>query len=205
MVLFHKYQKLSEPFIEKFQDKVNWFYISRYQKLSEPFIEKFQEKIGNWFQKPFIEKHKNQKVSEPFNIEKLSEPFIKKFKINLLVYFEYQKLSEPFIEKFQHKVDWKRISTYQKLSESFIEKFQDKVNWKFISVKNDQKIRLVLNWIGFLVLKNYQNLSLKNFKIKLIGLYFNIQNYQNLLLKNIKIKLVGIIFHNIKITIRIFY
>jgi hypothetical protein len=34
------YQKLSEPFIEKFQDKVCWKHISKYQKLSKPFIKK---------------------------------------------------------------------------------------------------------------------------------------------------------------------
>jgi len=41
------YQILSENFIEKFQDKVDWYYISSCQTLSENFIEKFQNKV-NW-------------------------------------------------------------------------------------------------------------------------------------------------------------
>ena len=41
------YQKLSEEFIKKFQHKVNWKYISERQELSEEFIEKFQDKV-NW-------------------------------------------------------------------------------------------------------------------------------------------------------------
>jgi len=43
-----KYQKLSEDFIEKYQDKVDWDYISKFQKLSEDFIEKYQDKV-NWY------------------------------------------------------------------------------------------------------------------------------------------------------------
>jgi len=39
---------LSEAFVEKFQNKVNWALISRHQKLSESFIEKFQDKV-DWF------------------------------------------------------------------------------------------------------------------------------------------------------------
>jgi hypothetical protein len=42
-----KYQKLSEEFIEKFEDKVDWYWISFSQKLSEQFIEKYKDKV-NW-------------------------------------------------------------------------------------------------------------------------------------------------------------
>jgi hypothetical protein len=42
-----KTQKLSEEFIENFQDRVDWGRISKTQKLSEEFIEKFQDKF-NW-------------------------------------------------------------------------------------------------------------------------------------------------------------
>jgi hypothetical protein len=41
------YQQLSEDFIEDFQDKINWYLISRYQQLSENFIKEFQDKV-NW-------------------------------------------------------------------------------------------------------------------------------------------------------------
>ena len=37
------YQKLSEEFIEKHADEVNWNNISKYQKLSEEFIERYTD------------------------------------------------------------------------------------------------------------------------------------------------------------------
>ena len=42
-------QKLSEEFIEKHKDKVNWSYISIHQKLSESFIEKYIDKVDWWY------------------------------------------------------------------------------------------------------------------------------------------------------------
>ena len=36
---------MSEGFIEKYQNKLEWRYISIYQKLSEEFIEKYEDKI----------------------------------------------------------------------------------------------------------------------------------------------------------------
>ncbi len=115
-----RYQKLSEEFIEKFQDKVKWKVVLRYQELSEEFIEKFQNKV-NWY---WISIY-----------QKLTEKFIEKFqdKINWKFISRHQKLSEEFIEKFQDKVDWTAISKHQKLSEEFIEKFRDKVHWGNIS------------------------------------------------------------------------
>ena len=102
-------QALSEPFIEKYKDKVDWTYISMYQKLSESFIEKYKDKV-DW---TYISIY-----------QKLSEEFIEKYQNK--VYWAYismfQKLSEEFIEKFQDKVSGYRISEYQKLSDEFIKR-----------------------------------------------------------------------------------
>ena len=48
--IYAGYRKLkvgfvSEAFIRKFQDKLDWSEVSRYQKLSEPFIIEFQDKV----------------------------------------------------------------------------------------------------------------------------------------------------------------
>ena len=107
--LVSAYQILSEPFMEKYQDKINWFSVSKYQVLSEPFIEKYIDKLN------LVHISQNQKLSETF-IEKYQD------KLSWHHISKYQKLSEPFIEKFKNKVDWYSISIYQKLSESFIEK-----------------------------------------------------------------------------------
>jgi len=108
-------QKLSESFIEQFQDKVQWEYISCYQKLSEKFIAKFENKV-NW-----------RKISWSQN---LSESFVETFqhKVNWYCISKHQKLSESFIEKFQDVVHWKSISECQKLSQRLITKFIDNVS-----------------------------------------------------------------------------
>ncbi len=40
--------KLSENFIRKFQDRLDWDLISEWQKLSEDFIREFQNDV-NWY------------------------------------------------------------------------------------------------------------------------------------------------------------
>ena len=62
------YQKLSEPFIEKYEDRVVWNYVSEYQKLSESFIEKHKDKV-NWYN-----------ISKQ---QKLTKSFIEKYKVKL--------------------------------------------------------------------------------------------------------------------------
>jgi hypothetical protein len=57
----HTYSlSFKEELIEEFENKIDWYYISRYQKLSEEFIEKFQDKIY-WY---WISRE--QKLSEKF-------------------------------------------------------------------------------------------------------------------------------------------
>jgi hypothetical protein len=86
-------QKLSEEFIDKYNDKFSWYYISIYQKLSEEFIEKYIDKV-NWLC-----------ISE---CQKLSEEFIEKYsdKVNWYNISKYQTLSESFIEKHKDKFYW---------------------------------------------------------------------------------------------------
>src|SRR5574344_2076628 len=87
-----KNQKLSEEFIDKYNDKVYWGYISQYQKLSEEFIEKHYDKvywcyisIYQTLSEEFIEKHKH--------------------KVDWGYISQFQKLSESFIEKHIDKVN----------------------------------------------------------------------------------------------------
>lgn len=75
--------KLSERFIRKFQDKINWEIISTYQILSEDFIREFQDKV-DW-----------DAISSD---QRLSENFIREFqdKVNWYYISFYQKLSKEF-------------------------------------------------------------------------------------------------------------
>ena len=44
--LVSRYQTLSEPFIEKFADRVNWKNVFQYQDLSDAFREKWKHKLS---------------------------------------------------------------------------------------------------------------------------------------------------------------
>lgn len=59
-----EYQTLSESFIRKYKDKVNWSAITRHQKMSTAFINEFKDKVDWNF------------ISKQFN---LSEAFIRRF------------------------------------------------------------------------------------------------------------------------------
>ena len=100
------FNPLSEEFIERNKDLVNWVCISKYQKLSEKFIERNKDLV-DWI---CISVY-----------QKLSEEFIERNKdrVNWVWISEYQKLSEEFIERNKDLVDWWSISKYQKLSEGF--------------------------------------------------------------------------------------
>ena len=115
-----QYKYLSEDFIEKYADKIDWNAISIYQKLSEDFIDKHTNKVY-W--------------SAISRYQKLSEDFIDKHtdKVDWNCISRYQKLSEDFIDKHTNKVYWSAISIYQKLSEDFIDKHTDRVYWDYIS------------------------------------------------------------------------
>jgi len=157
---FDYLKPMTESFIEKYKDKVDWVYISSYQKLSEGFIEKFKDRV-DWFH-----------ISRT---QKLSESFIEKYKnkVNWICISTNQKLSESFIKKHKNKVNWNFISTYQKLSESFIEKHKDKVKWYAISVYQKLSIEFRKKY-NIRIDKNNWLYKPVNFKLKKLnecGLY----------------------------------
>ena len=138
---------LSEGFIEKHADKVDWYWISEYQKLSEEIIERHADEVDwDW-------------ISE---YQKLSEKFIERYadEIDWKYISMYQKLSEEFIEKHADEVDWYWISACQKLSEEFIERYADVLNMPRI---ND-------SW-------NYKSEDFKKAAVEATGLYECYKNF----------------------------
>ena len=122
-------QPLSEEFIERNKDLVNWDYISAYQKLSEEFIERNKDLV-DW---PCISEY-----------QKLSEEFIERNKnlVNWDYISIYQKLSEEFIDRNKDLVIWGCISEYQKLSEGFRLKHNLKTpknNWLYTDKETKRK------------------------------------------------------------------
>jgi hypothetical protein len=77
---------LSEEFIERNKDLVDWYWISEFQTLSEEFIERNKDLV-NWYW-----------ISE---FQTLSEEFIERNKdlVNWEYISEFQTLSEEFIER----------------------------------------------------------------------------------------------------------
>ncbi len=84
-------QKLSEAFIDKYADRVDWYAISVYQKLSEAFIEKHTDRV-NWYQ-----------ISE---YQELSEALIEnnEYQINWNGLSHNKKITYGIIDRFYHRL-----------------------------------------------------------------------------------------------------
>ncbi len=116
------WQVLSEDFIRKFADKVDWHSISSHQEISENFIREFQDKV-DW---KMISQKKN-----------LSEDFIREFqdKFNWYLLVSCHSPSEEFLREFQnrfHLSHWESISG-KKLSIKSLKEFKYKINWDLFS------------------------------------------------------------------------
>jgi len=59
-------QKLPEPFIEKYSEKLSWDEISRHQKLSDDFMRKHQDKL-NWWAITYSQDYSEEFLLEFFN------------------------------------------------------------------------------------------------------------------------------------------
>ena len=107
-------QTLSESFIEKFADKLNWDTICITQILSEEFIEKFSDKV-NW-----------ATISA---IDFLSEEFMARHadQLDWAALCRNKLLSEDFIRKYKDRIVWCEVSSHQKFSYEFFNEFWDKL------------------------------------------------------------------------------
>lgn len=135
--------RLSEEFIRKYKDHVDWKDVSTFQILSEEFIREFSGRV-DWeciaecqvLSEEFIREYVDHLDWRTISFsQKLSEHFIEEFEH--LVHWDgvsMQQLSEDFIRRHADKVDWTRISLKQKLSEDFIAEFEHRVKWKYISI-----------------------------------------------------------------------
>jgi len=132
--IFNKYidwdevssQPLSDVFIRKYKDKLNWYCLSLYQnfyKYPELIIE-FRDRIiwRNIF--------KNKRLPE-----KIIELFADRVDWSKLA--EHVKLSTDFIRKYSERLEWFDICSCQRLSEEFIREFKDKVIWDAIFIYQD--------------------------------------------------------------------
>ena len=133
-------QKLSESFIRKHKDIIDWHSIIYYQQhISEDFIREMIDYIDvkdlshrKHMSDEFINEFKDQlDWDEVCQFSELSEKTIEKYEKYIVWSFWFsqnQVLSEDFMRKYKDKLHWDYLSCSQKMSEDFIREFKDRVN-----------------------------------------------------------------------------
>lgn len=112
-----KHFLLSEGFMYRYSEYLNWSLIFQHQILSHEFLRNNLSKL-----------YRNKGIVSRY--QHLSEMMIREFDylLDWNILSAYQKLSEPFIEEFKEKVDWDNILSYQELTEEFKKKHSYRLN-----------------------------------------------------------------------------
>ncbi|MGD1841932.1 MAG: hypothetical protein ACFB0B_13715 [Thermonemataceae bacterium] len=149
-------QVLSDAFISKHQDNIDWKYLSFNPKksLSEEMLLRFSDKDLSWnrisehyhLSADTIEQLKDKLDWERLSCNKancLTEDIIRKYedRWHWPWIWYCQKLSEDFIREYIQKVKWDYIWECQTpvLSEQFFKEHEDKINWykiQYLNMKN---------------------------------------------------------------------
>lgn len=119
------YQTLSEETIRKFKDLVDWSFISLKQLLSIDFILEFHDNI-DWFtimKNPFLRLDFIPRCQQYLDWDSVSL---------------YMTLNIPLLKQYQHRLNWNLISSERLLSESTILQFEDDLNFTLI-LKNEKQ------------------------------------------------------------------
>lgn len=127
-------QPLSEEFIDKHKDKLEWADVSQFTIFTKEQLLKYVNYI-DWDRAPVYQKNVDEEV---IDIVMASS---KKNEFSWHGALVHVKMSEAFIEKYADEITkankWDIVSYYQTLSEKFIEKYADKLNWNYISQKQN--------------------------------------------------------------------
>ena len=111
-----KYQILSEDFIEKNKNFIDWNLISKFQTLSESFIEKYKHSL---------------KWDYIVQMQTLSEPFIEKM-------YNFEKSSEN--TEGETFIYWELISYFQDLSLPFIKQYENLLDENILEIRDVKRI-----------------------------------------------------------------
>lgn len=123
-------QNFSEIFLEDYNHKISWNYISeRRDLLTREFILKYSDYL-NWEKLPSYTKLDMDLIWA--NIDKLKLRSVSK----------HQILSDEFIREYSDKLEWFYLSQ-NLLSDNIVQEFEDKINWDFLSM--NKKIKLKSN------------------------------------------------------------
>jgi hypothetical protein len=90
------FQKLTESFIEKYSDKLNWDSLVRYQSLSDGFMRKHSDKL-NWWAVAYFQKYSEEFLIEFFDeIIGATQSNVNRYKNGSFLSIE--KVSDPRLE-----------------------------------------------------------------------------------------------------------
>lgn len=136
--------KLSEDFIEKYKDKLNWREVLQANEFSEDFIRRYLKYMDGGLLVA------TQHLSEEFLWEfrdfidweylwqDVSNDFLRKATnyIHWNSYIWRKRLTEELLREFRDYLDWTVISHTQTLSEPFIKENWDKINFDYLILSN---------------------------------------------------------------------
>ena len=136
-------ERYFEKQLKKYDDKLNWYYLSENPALTPALIEKYKDKL-NWnrlsknpsLTPALIEKYKNKWNWEylsfnPSLTPALIEKYIDRLDWDSLSY--NPNLTPAVIEKYKDELHWGNLSVNPSLTLAFIEKYKDELIWGDIS------------------------------------------------------------------------
>ena len=135
-----QYAELTEDFIWKYQDYVDWSSIFWYQKINEKFIKKCleNEKIKdniNWTA-IFLKKELNEKNMEKYICEvdwnRVREALYDGEPCNDEIIYTRIEIYKKYPDKFC----WNSISQYDYLDVEFVNEFKNKLDWDVVSKRS---------------------------------------------------------------------
>ena len=133
--LFPIHQKLSQSFVEKHEDEINWASFSTFQKIDDPdFVNKYMDKIS-WInvrdnikmtEEAFIEKYM-ECGPDVFRYQRFSKEFIKNLDLVILDYFFGFDSYEGWNISSNTYKSWMNLLIYQNMDCEFFEEWWDNI------------------------------------------------------------------------------
>lgn len=184
-----KRQHLSEDFMRKYKNYLDWYWLSQEQWMTLEFIMEFadidengvgihwdvlpcNQEISYLLNDGFVILFQNKEIWENIGwIDNLSEDCITKFKDRIpdtawADLLEHHELSEKFLRDFisEHEQEmdddlWEAISTGQKLSMEFMEEFKENLNWYELCLHQEMDSEFVRKMKDYI---NLNNLSMND-------------------------------------------
>lgn len=117
-------EKLTEEFMEKYIDFLDWKIIVKWVPLKEAFIEKHADLL-TW---DYVLLHQRT-ISDDF-ILKHKNDFTKWNYLGI-----HRETSIDLAHKLEDKINWSAFSSEAKMNDNFIREFKDKLDWTRISIR----------------------------------------------------------------------